>query len=179
MRTTQVDFERVKRIKEIMKAHGLTQEGLGKAIGSNGVFVDQRSISRMFCSGKVSDTTCTLIAEAFPEYSLQWILYGEGDKTKEIFARNLLSGINDLIEKKDTTYNLLLELNGIHVSGSFVDGGYILKHDKKTVTMTVAEYNKFFKRIMDFVLFEWEHLEDDQERQDNIEKQRIVNEMFN
>lgn len=104
------DFPVALRLKSLIEALGL----------SDSQFADKCSISRstlsLILSGKnkkISDVMLSQIHEAFPEVSILWLLFGEGDKfknDKEEIENQNLNGENLFFQGKTTANDEELNL---------------------------------------------------------------------
>lgn len=86
-------MESWERVKYIMDNEGLNKNSFSSAIGSSNNVTITRIINEQ---RKPSRSTCEKIVNAFPKYSLNWLLTGEGDMLtqKEETAQSCSTAVN-------------------------------------------------------------------------------------
>ena len=121
--------QRVSRIKTLIKCEGIKQKDLAEKIG-----VEPQNLSRDMVNNKVSDKTCRKIAEAFPEYRLEWLL-GFDDYMTDYEWADGIQNMKDLVA--DSMWGIIetsLQKQGkslkfVHRRGQHVDSSERVRAD--------------------------------------------------
>lgn len=124
-------MESWERVKYIMDNEGLNKNSFSSAIGSSNNVTITRIINEQ---RKPSRSTCEKIVNAFPKYSLNWLLTGEGDMLTQK-EETIKDASTDEITKKNgyITYLLPMSAMGGSLTG-FAEPGILLQNCEAVVS---------------------------------------------
>lgn len=124
-------MESWERVKYIMDNEGLNKNSFSSAIGSSNNVTITRIINEQ---RKPSRSTCEKIVNAFPKYSLNWLLTGEGDMLTQKEETIKDASTDEMIKKNGyITYLLPMSAMGGSLTG-FAEPGILLQNCEAVVS---------------------------------------------
>lgn len=164
---TEINPKRAERLKELIKAEGITQTQFAGSVG-----MSQQNISRIITKKHaLTEETARTIIDHYPKYPLEWLLGYEDYMT---VADKLVAELSQAQEESDfMTFALigLARLSGFTVDPAeqqsdnspqsvinAIKKSVTFSRDGRSVSLSLAELNDFENELCDYVEMRLKHM---------------------
>lgn len=166
----EINVKRCERLKQVIKEQGIKQTRLSEETG-----ISQQAISAMV-QGKanVTETTAAIMAEKFPQYSVEWLLgFTDYKNNTEEFGITvsqmqhegylLLKGLSSFAQLANyqikscppvSTHGKIVVEDALKA----VREGYIISHNHASIQLSIEEMNTFENEVFEFIELQLKHL---------------------
>lgn len=166
----EINVKRCERLKQVIKEQGIKQTRLSEETG-----ISQQAISAMV-QGKanVTETTAEIMAEKFPQYSVEWLLgftdYKNNAEKFGITASQIQHEghllLKGLLSFAQLANYQIKPCSPVSTHGKIavedvlkaVREGYIISHNHASIQLSLEEMNTFENEVFDFIELQLKHV---------------------